>query len=97
MQRPGMTDGTPAEEWWRNFQSLLEEQVEWPSEYVFKFIVPAERADQLRALLTEATVTERESSKGTYLSVTATMQVESSDEVIQVYRSVADVEGVISL
>ena len=30
-------------EWWANFGRLLDEQMEWPAPYVFKFIVPVEQ------------------------------------------------------
>jgi hypothetical protein len=39
----------------------------------------------------------RASSKGNYMSVTAHINVESSEEVVAVYEEASDIEGVISL
>lgn len=84
-------------EWWSDFRELLDDQNEWPSEYVFKFIVPSSGLDDVKQALGVDEVTTRESSRGRYVSVTARMQMESSEEVVQVYKSVRGIEGVISL
>jgi len=39
----------------------------------------------------------RNSSKGNYVSVTARLRMESSEEIVNVYKSAGDVEGVIAL
>lgn len=83
--------------WWERFQELLDEQTDWPSEYVFKFIAPHAELDELRAVFGQYPVQVRASSKGNYVSVTARMEMHSSDEVIAVYKAAAEVEGVISL
>lgn len=83
--------------WWDRFQALLDEQVEWPSEYLFKFIVPSGGLDEMKEVFGRHPVKLRPSSKGNYVSVTATMQMHSSDEVIAIYNAAAQVEGVISL
>ena len=84
-------------QWWSNFQKLLDEGVEWPHEYVFKFIVPSSKVDDVEQLFNRIPVEVKESSKGTYSSVTARMKVHSSDEVIAVYTSAAKIEGIILL
>lgn len=85
------------QEWWDNFQKLLEDQIDFPSEYVFKFIVPSENFDHLKSVFGHHPVEVRESRKGNYVSVTARMEMNSSDEVIAVYSAAAEVEDVISL
>lgn len=85
------------EAWWDQFQDLLDDQNEWPTEYVFKFIAPQEELDTLRSVFGRYPVDVRSSSKGNYISVTARMEVHSSDEIIAVYKAAAEVEGVISL
>lgn len=86
-----------SEAWWERFRSLLDDQNEWPSVYVFKFIVPAERLDDMKDVFEGHPVRERASSKGTYVSVTARIRVESSDEVVAYYTEAGKVEGVMAL
>ena len=84
-------------EWWGNFQSLLESELEWPSEYQFKFVVPQAQLKELEAVFRDVPMQVRESSKGKYASVTIKMMMRSSDEVIDVYTSVKEIEGIILL
>lgn len=84
-------------EWWSRFKDLLDTQNEWPADYIFKFIVPRAGQAQLQELFGAHPVTVRASNKGRYVSVTATMEMFSSDDVIRVYREASEVEGVISL
>ena len=85
------------EAWWEQFQELLDDQNEWPTEYVFKFIAPQEERDALQHVFGQYPVEVRSSSKGNYISVTARMKMHSSDEIIAIYKAAAEVEGVISL
>ena len=85
------------EAWWNKFQGLLDEQNEWPTEYLFKFIVPSEELGEMRRVLGDDRFKVRSSSKGNYVSVTLRRRVASSEEVVAVYKSVGDVEGVIAL
>lgn len=86
-----------SKEWWADFRDLLDDQNEWPTDYVFKFIVPSTGLEDVKQALGAEEVTTRESSRGRYVSVTARMQMESSDEVVEIYKSVRGIEGVISL
>ncbi len=83
--------------WWDRFQNLLDDQTEWPTEYVFKFIAPQTELAELKAIFGRYPVAVRASRKGKYVSVTARMEIHSSDEIIAVYKAAAEVEGVISL
>lgn len=83
--------------WWARFQQLLDEQNSWPSEYVFKFIAPQGSLNDLKAVFGRHPIAIRASSKGNYASVTARMEMHSSDEIIAVYKAAGRVEGVISL
>lgn len=85
------------EEWWARFQTLLDEQTEWPSVYTFKFIAPADELENLKAVFGQHEIKVRPSSKGNYASVTARMEMHSSDEVIAVYQDAARIPGVVSL
>lgn len=82
---------------WERFQDLLDDQMEWPSEFVFKFIAPQSGLDALKAVFGRHPVAIRASRGGNYVSVTARMEMHSSHEIIAVYKAAATVEGVILL
>lgn len=86
-----------SDDWWVHFQALLDDQTQWPSQYLFKFIVPKRGLEALQAIFGDHPVTVRASARGNYLSLTARMEMQSSDEVIAVYTAAGQVEGVISL
>ncbi len=83
--------------WWDNFQKLLDEDNDWPGEYLFKFIVPSSQVDEVERLFNRLPVQVKESSRGNYMSVTARVNVQSSDEVIAIYTAAAEIEGIILL
>ena len=78
----------------------LDEQNTWPAVYMFKFIIPA---DNQKLALTEALfgpeaeVTSHSSKNGKFLSITAKLVMISSQEIIDVYKKAAKIEGIISL
>ncbi len=73
---------------------------EWPSLYMFKFIVPT-ASDKFEALTKifpgEIDLITKQSSNGKYTSVTIKVIVIDSDEVFQKHEQVSKIEGVISL
>lgn len=79
------------------FKALLDEHHDWPSPYAFKFVVPKEQTPLLEALFEEGVCSTRNSRTGRYVSLTAEMQMSSSEEVLTVYRKVSRIEGIISL
>jgi hypothetical protein len=46
------------------FQKLLDDQHAWPAEYTFKFIVPEDRLDELKAVFGQIPVSVRPSRHG---------------------------------
>ncbi len=87
----------PGESWWENFAALLDDQNDWPAAYLFKFIVPKAGLEQMKGVFDGHPVKVRASNQGNYLSVTARLEMNSSDEVIAVYKAAGEVEGVVSL
>ncbi len=74
--------------------------LEWPSVYLFKFIVPNdnEKMAQVSALFDEnATISYHTSSKGNYVSVSVKEVMLSGDSVIEIYENAIKIEGIISL
>lgn len=79
------------------FRAILDQEHQWPGWYLFKFIVPRGKEDQVTALLPDAQTSIKASSKGKYRSVTAKMMMLSSQEVVDIYEKVGQIEGVIAL
>jgi putative lipoic acid-binding regulatory protein len=78
-------------------QAKLDEFYTFPCGYVFKFIAPMARVDELAQLLKGKPFTTRFSKNARYVSFTAEWEVQSSDEVIFFYREAAKIKGVIAL
>lgn len=83
----------------KKFGKLKEqlEKVEWPEVYLFKFIVPSDKVDQIKPLFQEGEMSTRKSRKGNYVSVSIKMVMFSADHVMDRYKSVQHIEGIISL
>jgi hypothetical protein len=79
------------------FRELLDQNYQWPDFYTWKFIVKAESHSQLVAILEGHEITTKTSEKGTYISITVRKYVQSTDEVLAVYRLVSQIPGVMSL
>ena len=78
-------------------QAKLDEFYTFPCPYVFKFIVPMARIDELTALFQGRPFTTRYSKNARYVSFTAEWEVGSSEEVISLYRQAEKIKGVIAL
>jgi len=78
-------------------KGLLESEYEWPTAYVFKFIVPKEKISEVEKLFPGHPLEKKASSKGNYTSVTITIELDSADHVIAIYEQAAGVEGLIAL
>jgi putative lipoic acid-binding regulatory protein len=89
------------EDVYKSLQEKLTSDFTWPSVYLFKFIIPAD--NEKLALLEskfnskEAQISVRNSRNGNYLSVSAKEMMISPESVIERYRSVENIEGIISL
>jgi putative lipoic acid-binding regulatory protein len=86
-----------SDEWWVQFRELLEEEMDWPTTYTFKFITPQDGLDDLKEIFEGHPVKVRSSSKGNYVSVTARLEMDSSDEVLAVYDRAYEIDDVIAL
>ena len=84
-------------EWLTRFREKLDQHYAWPSLYMFKFIVPSGKEDQVKRLFPTHTTTEKASREGKYTSVTVQMMMPSSDAVIAIYEQASVIEGLIAL
>ncbi len=80
-----------------SFRSQLENEYDWPALYTFKFIVPQDKIDEVRKLFEKHEISERKSSKGSYISLTSRIMAESSDQIIDMYVAANEIEGIIAL
>jgi len=96
-----MTEEEKTKDFYDRLREQLENDTTWPSDYLFKFIVPAslEKIAEIEAVFDSmgAKIQTRDSSKGTYTSISVKVHLESPDAVIEKYLQVSKVEGVISL
>ena len=76
---------------------VMDETVEFPVDYLFKFIVPASEAHHVLLILHGMDVDERASSNGKYISVSGRKVFDNSDEIIAIYKRASVVKGIISL
>ncbi len=90
-------NGRPKRSSFESLKVALDAHVQWPTTYVFKFIVPAAELNHLLALLDPLPYSTRESRTGRYVSVTSEVEMESSEHVIAVYRRMSAVKGLMSL
>lgn len=90
-----------SEEFYKRFKEELAETTTWPSDYLYKFIVltDEEKIKRIHEIFnnTGAVIESKKSKKGKYTSVSITVNLKNPDEVIQKYKEVGQVEGVISL
>ena len=79
------------------FKKLLLENHQFPCKFLFKFVVPADQKDEVRALIPEAEISERPSSSGKYVSVSLNHLVDDVEHVLKIYEEAAKIENLISL
>jgi putative lipoic acid-binding regulatory protein len=76
---------------------LLQEQMTFPDYYTFKFIVKEHKKSEVVKSLSEHSITEKTSKKGTYTSITSRKLVSGPHEIIEIYKEVGKIEGVMTL
>jgi putative lipoic acid-binding regulatory protein len=89
------------EEFYVRLREELSTASEWPSEYLYKFIVPT---DKDKVIEVEnafnnlgAVIKTSQSKTGKYTSVSVNVMMESPEAVIEKYIALSNIEGIISL
>ena len=89
------------EDFYKKLKVSLDDTTEFPSKYMFKFIIPSdkEKFSQIENIFnySGAVINSKLSKTGKYNSITVVVSMKSSEEVIMKYKEVSIVEGVISL
>jgi len=88
-------------EFYDKLKNSLEETTSFPTNYMFKFIIPTdqEKFKQIENMFNKlgAVIKSKESKNGKFTSLTILVDMNSPDEIINKYKEVGTVEGVISL
>ena len=79
------------------FKKKLEANHDFPCSYMFKFIVPIRNKEALLNLLPKVAIKTKRSTSNKFVSITLSMEIESSDKVIDIYKQVYQVEGLIAM
>ena len=89
------------EEFYVRLKEELGNTSDWPSEYLYKFIVPTElnKILEIESAFDDmgAVIKTTQSKTGKYTSVSVDVRMENPEAVVQKYIQVSDIEGIISL
>ena len=81
----------------KTFKEQLDSEHNWPGLYIFKFIVPKDKQKEVENLFQDNATENRISKNGNYVSITARVEINNSDQVIQIYQDAHKIEGIIAL
>lgn len=88
-------------EFYKKLKKTLLETTEFPTKYMYKFIIPTsdEKFNEIESIFDNmgAVINSKPSKTGKYNSLTIVVNMKSPEEIIEKYKEVAKVEGVISL
>lgn len=89
------------EEFYKKLKEQLDDTTTFPSDYMYKFIVPTD-GDQVKEVQEMfnkggAVINTKKSKTGKYVSVSIVINLSSSDEVINYYKKAEKIKGIISL
>ena len=79
------------------FKEKLDNEHHWPTTYMFKFVVPANKAVEVKTTFAKETFETKESKGGNYISFTLKKMIYSSDEVVEIYQEARKIQGLIAL
>ncbi len=89
------------EEFYIRLREELSNTSEWPSEYLYKFIVPTspKKIEEIENAFDNigAVIQTKQSKNAKYTSVSINVTMESPEHVIEKYIEVSSIEGIISL
>ncbi len=76
---------------------VLDETLMFPNEYLFKFIVPVSEIHLILFIFKDLAIDQKSSTNGSFISVSAKIQVFTSDDIIVIYQRASVIKGIISL
>lgn len=81
---------------YKGLRDKLKEQ-KFPCKYMFKFITSEAKLSELKPYFKDAEIKTKPSSKGKYVSFTAVVMTLDADQIIDRYKSLSHIQGLISL
>ncbi len=88
-------------EFYKKLKKSLEETSTFPTDYMFKFIVPANEGGfkKIEEIFNNlgAVIKSKPSKTGKYTSLTILVKMKSANDIIDKYKEVSPIEGIISL
>ncbi len=89
------------DDFYDKLKESLEVATDFPSEYLFKFIVPTTK-NQLSEVkqvfeMSGAVIRTKNSKTNKYVSISISIEMSSSEAIIEKYKEVSEIEGIISL
>lgn len=85
------------EDKYESLRKKLDEDAKYPMKYMYKFIVPNEKLQELLPFFETAEISTKRSRTGKYVSMSAVVMAFNSEDIIERYKSISHLEGVISL
>lgn len=83
-----------------NFLKLLQEELEWPHVYMFKFVIPTGEETKIQVIElfpVDSKISYRASRTGKYTSITIKALMSSAEEVMAYYEKASKIEGIFSM
>ena len=92
---------TNRDQFYKKLKQKLKKDTTFPSKYMFKFIVPANKVkvQQVEAMFdhTGAVINTTQSRTGKFTSVSIVVVMKKADDIISKYKEAEKIEGIISL
>lgn len=79
------------------FKEKLDQEHQWPTVYMFKFVVPVAKEQEVEGTFPEEPWQKRHSKEGNYVAFTLKKMINNSDEVVEIYKQARGIEGLIAL
>jgi hypothetical protein len=96
-----MSDNKKVEAFYKKLKIQLEETSSFPSQYLYKFIVPTKenKAEEIMTIFDNmgAVIETKKSKNNKYTSISIRLVMVSADAIIEKYKAVSKIEHVISL
>ena len=80
-----------------SFKEKLDNEHKWPAIYMFKFVAPSDKAQEVMKLFSRESLQIKRSKAGNYVAFTMKKMINSSDEVVEIYVNARKIEGLIAL
>ena len=94
------TKNTNKKDFYKRLKAELDNNSDWPIRYMYKFIVPNEDKNEAKVLehfKDKIKISKNFSRSGKYISISIITNEISSDNIINRYQSMENIEGLIAL